>query len=67
MGTVYVPIPTADSHNTSVTKWYPVEKGEGKHFCDDARGDLLVEVLVISHLANEMDKSEPRLIKDKDQ
>ena len=47
MGTVYVPIPFGNK-NSRVLQWYPVETGDGKHFCPDATGELLVEVSVIS-------------------
>lgn len=47
MGTVYVPIPSGNK-NSRVIQWHPVETGDGKHFCADATGELLVEVSVIS-------------------
>lgn len=47
MGTVYVPIPSGSNNNASVKQWYPVETGDGKHFCEDATGELLVDISVI--------------------
>ena len=47
MGTVYVPIPSG-GNNSSVKQWYPVETGDGKHFCGDASGEILVDISVIS-------------------
>lgn len=44
MGTVYVPIPTLRDFKT--VNWYPAEKGEGENHCDNATGELLVEVEV---------------------
>lgn len=48
MGTSFVRIPT--SLNASHTAWYPVEKGEGKNFCRNAKGELKVEIELRSNL-----------------
>lgn len=45
MGTVHIPIPPC--HNTKVLKWYPVETGTGDNYCEDAQGELLVEIEVV--------------------
>lgn len=46
MGTVYVPIPK--EYNTKITKWYKVQKGKGEAYCEQATGELLVEIEVIT-------------------
>ena len=64
MGTVYVPIPNTPE-NSKVVEWYPVQKGEGKHFCDDASGEILVEMSVISqstYVKSADDKDKPGLV-----
>ena len=47
MGTVFVPIP--EQYNTKVTRWYPVQKGNGEAYCENATGELLVEIEVIAN------------------
>ena len=42
MGTCFVKIP--NSLNAKYTSWYPVEKGEGKNYCRNAKGELKVEI-----------------------
>jgi hypothetical protein len=42
MGTCFVNIP--NSLNSKHTSWYQVEKGEGKHYCRNAKGELKVEI-----------------------
>lgn len=49
MGMVFVPIPTQS--NSKVVRWYPVEKGEGENNCQNATGDLLIEIEIRSQLA----------------
>lgn len=47
MGTVYVPIP--EQYNTKVARWYKVHKGVGETYCENATGELLVEIEVIAN------------------
>jgi hypothetical protein len=46
MGTVYVPIPPKYDHKYS--KWFHVHKGKGEYFCHDARGDLQIEIEIVT-------------------
>lgn len=58
MGTVYVPI-VNDSQSSSGARWYPVERGseKSKNYCDDATGELLIEVQLIPHLTNKFENT----------
>lgn len=47
MGTVYVPIP--EQYNTKITRWYEVQQGRGETYCENATGELLVEIEVVSN------------------
>jgi len=44
MGVVTIPLPPCTDTNT--TSWYPVEKGKGIDYCEDASGELKVNVQV---------------------
>lgn len=46
MGTVYVPIPS--EYNTKVSGWYKVQQGKGEAYCEQASGELFVEIEVIT-------------------
>lgn len=50
MGTCYIEIPTLV--NAQKTGWYTVEKGEGRNFCRNAKGELKVQIEVRSNLGN---------------
>jgi C2 domain len=54
MGTCFVNIPT--SLNTKLTGWYQVEKGEGKNYCRNAKGELKVEIELRSKLGSSFRK-----------
>ena len=45
MGTAYIAIPN-DLQTTKFTRWYTVEKGTGTNACEDATGEILVEVKI---------------------
>ena len=49
MGVVTIPLPAYT--DTNITNWYPVEKGKGVDYCEDASGELKVNVQV-KHPAN---------------
>lgn len=50
MGTCFVNIPS--SLNVRHTAWYPVEKGEGKNYCRNAKGELKVEIELLSKMGS---------------
>ena len=49
MGVVTIHLPACK--DTNITSWYPVEKGKGIDYCEDASGELKVNVQV-KHPAN---------------
>jgi hypothetical protein len=46
MGTVFVPVPF--KRDVKLSKWFKVHKGSGESFCHDAKGELLVEISIIT-------------------
>ena len=48
MGTVYVPIPVPSQYNRKFTRWFKVETGKGDTYCEDACGELCVEIEIIA-------------------
>jgi hypothetical protein len=44
MGVVTIPLPVCTDMDS--TSWYPVEKGKGVYYCEDASGELKVNVQV---------------------
>jgi hypothetical protein len=50
MGTCFVKIP--HSLNAKFTSWYPVEKGRGKTYCRNAKGELKVEIELRSKMGS---------------
>jgi hypothetical protein len=50
MGTCFVKIP--NTLNARLTSWYPVEKGDGKNYCRNAKGELKVEIELRSEMGS---------------
>jgi stress response protein SCP2 len=44
MGTVTVPVRPSDVEDDDSSTWYPVEKGSGETFCNNAKGELRVRI-----------------------
>ncbi|KAG7348394.1 C2 domain containing protein [Nitzschia inconspicua] len=63
MGTCFIRIP--NSMNTSHTDWYPVENGEGKNYCRNAKGELKVEIEVRSQHRTSFQKDLQKISSEK--